>query len=643
MNLKKNKEWKKIKTTGTVTKKRRLKFGIKQKLLIYFLVVAIIPIVGLTIYSTLSLNQSYEADRLSQLNAIGENKAIAIEMWFEERRGDCDFMTETQAVREWGFAASTYNHTDQAYAMQEIEETMSAMIRVYGTYNEMYYLNTSGVIVAQSSAVGWTYGHSMGDDQSTKEYFIAADTNKANEEFTYLSDFRWSSGDEYIQIVVSSVIYDNFENYIGVMVFYINAEFVHSLLHITEGLGNSGETYLANYEGYWLSDSKFNYYTTETGMYDDIDDIILTEQLTTKGLLKAIATKADATSASNTDYRGIAVMGAYHYIEVSDENPWYLIAEIDVAEALAVPNNLMTVSIWIVVIIAIIVALLGYIIAKKFTDPIIRLNTVAIKVADGDLTMTGGNGKVRKGNDEIAVLTRSFGTMTNNIREIISSSQQASINVANIATELAASSSEVNAAAEEISSTTQEVSQNTQSQVNSLVDINKMANEIQALSHEVMASTKDINKIMDLITGISDQTNLLALNASIEAGRAGEHGRGFAVVADEVRKLAEESQNAVRETGEKMESITDRITNTVQLIGAITADIEGVTTAGQENSRAMEGISASSEQQTASMEEVTTTANKLGTLADDLKASLDMFRLQEKELVKVVKTITENN
>ncbi|MHA2179973.1 MAG: methyl-accepting chemotaxis protein [Promethearchaeota archaeon] len=211
---------------------------------------------------------------------------------------------------------------------------------------------------------------------------------------------------------------------------------------------------------------------------------------------------------------------------------------------------------------------------------------------------------------------------TNNMTNVLKVGTEASISVANIATELAASSSEVNAASEEIASTTQEVSQNTQSQVNSLVEINKMSVEINSLSHEVMNSTNDVNTIMDLITNISDQTNLLALNASIEAGRAGEYGRGFAVVADEVRKLAEESQRAVSDTGVKIRDIIKRISDTVQLIGNITTDIEGASAAGEQNSRALEGISASTEQQTASMEEITSTANKLGSLAEDLKIKL---------------------
>ncbi|MFX1569889.1 MAG: methyl-accepting chemotaxis protein [Promethearchaeota archaeon] len=212
--------------------------------------------------------------------------------------------------------------------------------------------------------------------------------------------------------------------------------------------------------------------------------------------------------------------------------------------------------------------------------------------------------------------------VTKNMEKVLKAGSMASVNVSNMATELAASASEVNAASEEISSSTQEVSANTQAQVNSLVDISKRAAEINKLSHEMMKSTDDINRIMDLITGISDQTNLLALNASIEAGRAGEYGRGFAVVADEVRKLAEESKSAVDETASEIKEIMNRIKSSVKLIGDITEDIESTTAAGEENSQALEGISASSEQQTASMEEITSTASKLGNLAEELKTEL---------------------
>jgi len=615
-------------------RKRRLKFGIKQKLLIYFLLIAIIPIVGITIYSTLSLNQSYESDRLSQLDAIGDNKYLAIETWFNIRKDDLQFMSINPLFEEWGAQAGDPSHPDNVHAIEELHHLTQNSMDVYDLYEEMVFINTSGIVVVTAKEASFPYPTLLGEDFNSNRRFTNCDDNKNNVEYTFLSDFHIRERSGEADITVSSVVHDLSGTYLGVVSAMISEDYIYDLMQSTTGLGRSGETYIVNYEGYWLTASKFDYYTKQ-GSYDTVEDSILTEQLTTKGIQRALQKKADIDMPSNKDYRGVAVMGSYGYIDMNDEDrPWVIVAEIEVSEALAVPNDLMMISIWIVVVVTVIVSILGFIIAKRFTDPIIRLNSSALKVADGDLTNIGTNGKVRKGNDEIAVLGRSFGTMTENIRDIIATSQDASINVSNIATELAASSSEVNAAAEEIASTTQEVAQNSQNQVNSLGEINNMSNQISSLSHEVMASTKDINRIMDLITNISDQTNLLALNASIEAGRAGEHGRGFAVVADEVRKLAEESQSAVTETASKIDEITSKITNTVELISSITVDIKGATTAGEENSRAMEGISASSEQQTASMEEITSTANKLGTLAESLKDGLKMFQIEETKVAR---------
>ncbi|HAV88593.1 MAG TPA: chemotaxis protein, partial [Pseudomonas sp.] len=85
--------------------------------------------------------------------------------------------------------------------------------------------------------------------------------------------------------------------------------------------------------------------------------------------------------------------------------------------------------------------------------------------------------------------------------------------------------------------------------------LDQASQKVQSLAE----CSREINGIVDLISGIASQTNLLALNAAIEAARAGSAGRGFAVVASEIRSLAEKTALAtddiVRKIGEVQEEI----------------------------------------------------------------------------------------
>jgi methyl-accepting chemotaxis protein len=268
-----------------------------------------------------------------------------------------------------------------------------------------------------------------------------------------------------------------------------------------------------------------------------------------------------------------------------------IVSDLDVVIAASINQAQLVTSqtfliIGILIVITIIIGILVCIaILWAITRPINQLVSVSQEIANGNLMK--GIGKIKNNKDEIGILSRSFDKMINNVKRIISVSQDTAQNVANIAVELSASASEVNASTEEISSTAQDM----------VVD-----------SQDVMKAAEGIKEVMEIITNISDQTNLLALNASIEAGRAGEHGRGFAIVADEVRKLAEESKSAVKDTSIKITDIIDRI---------------------EAQFTAIEGVSSSTEEQTSSMEEVSATSSKLGGLADELKNSLDQFTIRK--------------
>jgi twitching motility protein PilJ len=198
--------------------------------------------------------------------------------------------------------------------------------------------------------------------------------------------------------------------------------------------------------------------------------------------------------------------------------------------------------------------------------------------------------------------------------------------------------------------------------------MNAIRGQVQETSRRIKRlgeSSQEIGEIVQLIGDIADRTSILALNASIQAAMAGEAGRGFAVVAEEVERLAERSAEATKRIGTLIKSVQGETVEAVSAMEATTREvvsgsalandagrtlgeiesvsnrlselIQSISLASKQQARGSESVAKSmgeisevTQQTSAGTKQAAVAIRNLAELADELRESLDRFRLPQR-------------
>jgi methyl-accepting chemotaxis protein len=233
-----------------------------------------------------------------------------------------------------------------------------------------------------------------------------------------------------------------------------------------------------------------------------------------------------------------------------------------------------------------------------------------------------------------------------------------------IASELASGSSEqaasvveITAAMEELARTASQIAENATRQaelaaraeasgeagsasvfeaVSGVEEVQKRISAIASRADALGTRSKEIYRVLDLITEIAQETHILSLNAAIEAAAAGADGRRFAVVAEEVRHLAQRSQESVESVRNLLDEFASSIRATIvateegskeasrvlERSRAASSSISELRHASGDTSRVAQQISLATQQQNAASDEVVMTLREVSLVVQRMTGGL---------------------
>lgn len=634
------------------------------KLIVLFLVVSLVPIAVVGYLSYSSGKATIKKQSFDSLTSIAESREISVEFYLRAKKGRAlDFSSD-------GFICDILEKINQRSSDTGV---LSAELNKHLRENkkpldpecyETFVLDLDGKVVASSNMI------MVEKDKSGEVFFTEGKKG------VYASDVYYSPSERKCFMSFSAPLKSrDKKDVLGVIVNRYDLTGLNEIACNREGMGQSGEVYIVNKDGYMITESRF------------IENAVFRQKVDTEPV-KLFRNQGKIMTGIYPDYRGMSVVGASMGDDMSGEFGfgWTILAERDVAEAFAPIRALALKVLWLSVGSGLFVVLVAVVFARLTVKPVRELIKVSRHIGEGKLDQEV---KLHR-HDEIGDLIRVFNYMLESLRLLVKQTQEAIAHISSASmeilsiseeqsggtAELAASVSEITATIEELSTSAKNIAGHAESVariaedsestgyqgVESISASIRIMEEIKKVTQDsadkiLLMSQKSqrIGDVLGIIKEIAGETHLLALNASIEASAAGEFGKRFGVVAAEVRRLSERTKSSAEEirsiVSEIQTSTNAAVLSTEQSVKNVEKGVEIAQKVGQsiesnvslvkQTADASRQIVMSTHQQKSATEQVAGTMREISEVVKQTAAGLKQSSAAVAELNKLADDFKE--
>lgn len=537
--------------------------SLKSRLIMLVLLVSIIPITLIGYLSYMSGKNALRNRMLDSLTAIAESRETAIILYLKAKAGRTidfasdGFIRNSCAISENPELSVEDDSEDVLLRLNRylVKDKMSLDREIYG----INVIDLNGTVIAS------TMDSEIGLDESKSDHFLK--TLNLNYGNAYISDI--SINDHFAKNIpafsASAPLMDKSTgDKLGVIVNYYKTTTLNVITTDRVGMGESGEVYIVNKDGYMITDSRFT------------ENVAFKQRAETKPV-KLFLKQREIMTGFYLDYRGKQIVGASTGDQIDKEFGlcWVILAEIDKDEAFAPVTFIAKLIGIMTTIVAAIVAFVGWFFGTKISKPI-------------NLATTNISGTTKQISTTLNQHERTSTEQAVSVNETNTTIEEIDLSIKQIAEQSETAAGVSNDAMEMIDKGGKSVDE----ALEGINNLNKKVGDIATQIIHLSKQTGQIENIINLVSELANQTNLLALNAAVEAARAGEHGRGFAVVSTEIRKLADESKKSAGRIRNIVAEIQKATDSTVMVAEEGSKTVEIVTGLAQKSSEAFSSLAS---------------------------------------------------
>ncbi len=283
----------------------------------------------------------------NHLETTAQSRANHIETFLEEQREKISLIANIDILEDsLNKANLEFSENDLNNLVEELEEVLEIN---EDDFEEIFILNQEGIVVVSTES-----GNIGKREPRDIEFLI-------NKSGAHISEIHYSDILSKLVIEISAkIINDETKETMGIVVVILSSEHLNEITTDRTGLGNTGEIYLINKDGYMITPSRF-IPEKATFLEQKVDTVNSRDCLSMVGMNTTEHVEHEPVDVFE-DYRGKEVLGTHVYIP---EMKWCLLAEIDETEALGeLKIQLVKSALMSLIIMVLFIFLANYFIRK---------------------------------------------------------------------------------------------------------------------------------------------------------------------------------------------------------------------------------------------------------------------------------------